>query len=76
MRKSVIAAVIVGTVGFGGLAAMAGIAEAATASAAVRHPVPATKGPHKGVHVAKPKPKVHLKPRRHTVKLGNVGHKG
>jgi hypothetical protein len=59
MRKPVIAAVIAGTIGFGGLVATAGIAQAA-APATASHPAPRAKKPHhhgtKTV-VAKPKPK-------------------
>lgn len=58
MRKPVIAAVIAGTIGFGGLVATAGIAQAAVPATA-HHPAPSAKKPHKAtkVVVAKPKPK-------------------
>lgn len=52
MRKPVIAAVIAGTIGFGGLVATAGFAQAAV-PATVHHPAPSAKKPHKATRITK-----------------------
>jgi hypothetical protein len=52
MHKPVIAALIAGTVGFGGFVVSAGFAEVATA-ATVHHPAPGSTKPHKGTKPGK-----------------------
>ena len=83
MRKPVIAAVIAGTIGFGGLVATAGIAQAAV-PATVHHPAPSTKKMHKGTKVTKPITrakstnvvKVKPKPKKRSGRIIRRAHRG